>query len=147
MNKLLLLATTVSFSFAIAPNLLSQENLNCLEDHCRVTAPYNSSHGLLTEAKWQEIALRYYQSRLRNQFQANNHLLSIWDVRELLGFSGIKVRTSQVGNRQYWVWRDRTNPQRKITATFDYYQLIDLQGSEFDTTSDDFIQELTSQNL
>ena len=147
MNKLLLLATTVSFSFAIAPNLLSQENLNCLEDNCRVTAPDNSSHGLLTEAKWQAIALRYYQSRLRNQFQANNHLLSIWDVRELLGFSGIKVRASQVGNRQYWVWRDRTNPQRKITATFDYYQLIDLQGSEFDTTSDDFIQELTSQNL
>lgn len=151
MNKLLILVTTASFSFAIAPNLLAQEtaqeSTNCSASDCTELIQENSSHGSLTETKWQAIALRYYQSRLRDEFQTNNNLLSIWDVKEFLGFSGTKVRTSQVGNRQYWVWRDRENPQRKITAIFDYYQLVDLQGSEFDKTSDDFIQELTSHTF
>ena len=146
MNKLLLLTATVSLSFSVALSSFAQENNStCSANSCseRVIV-IDGSNDLLTEAKWQEIARRYYQSRLRSDFQDNNNLLSIWDVQEFLGFSGTKIKTAQTGNRQYWIWRDRYNPKRKIEATFNYYKLVDLQGTEFDTVPNDFIRELTS---
>lgn len=99
-----------------------------------------SAYGLLTEAKWKAIALRYYQSRLRTTFKPHNNILSLWDVQELIGFPGLKIKESSVGNRQYWVWIDLKNPVRKIKATFNYYQLVDLKGSNFDASLQEFIQ-------
>ena len=161
MNKIVFFFSILSFCFGIAPNLLAQENVSgCRDSTCSKTSVnlatnhrniasnnFNSqfAYGTLTEDIWKAIASRYYQSRLRTNFNPRNDLLSLWDVKEIIGFSGIKVRESQEGNRQYWVWIDRHNPQKKIKATFNYYQLVDLKGVKFEAEATDLIRAESSR--
>ena len=161
MNRLAFFVNTLSFYFCLTPNLLARENItschnldcsinsvNIATNHGNIGRNYFNSqfaYGTLTEDIWQAIASRYYQSRLRTNFNSHNDLLSLWDVKKLIGFSGIKIRESQDGNRQYWVWIDRDNPYRKIKATFNYYQLVDLKGVEFESVAADFIKAESSR--
>ena len=111
---------------ASAANLdLNQNRQACESLSSRVAS------GLLTEEKWQAIALRYYRSRYRTQFKPDNHLLSLWEVQDLLGFRGIRTKTEKNNPYQYWSWRDRHNPSQKIEAVFVYHQLVSLKAKGF----------------
>ena len=88
--------------------------------------------GTLNNHKWSTIATKYYQSRYRTEFSPNNHLLTLWETQNLLGFRGIKIKQAHDNMRQHWLWRDSQDPNKEIRATFMYYQLIDLKGNGFD---------------
>ena len=141
MYKLLLCASTV---VVLAASASTAQDNSCIGAGCSNKIWATSSHGTISEMKWKAIARRYYQSRLRSKFSEDNNLLNLWEVQQFIGFSGKKLKVSSAGNRQYWVWRDSDNPQRKIEATFEYYQLVDLKGSDFATVPNDFIKEAVS---
>lgn len=88
--------------------------------------------GTLNNNKWSTIATKYYQSRYRTKFNADNHLLNLWETQELLGFTGIKTKQAHNGLRQQWLWRDSQDPHKEIRATFMYYQLIALKATGFE---------------
>ena len=89
------------------------------------------SHSL-TSQKWRRLLKRYYRTRYRTQFKANNSFLSLKEVSNLLGFVGTRDRVTKENYHQYISWEDPEDSSKKIEAVFIYNRLVGLRSKGFD---------------
>ena len=134
------LTTLLPASQAVAQSQ-NQVTLQPKIDHCGDRHDYapefncDRNASSLTSQKWRRLLKKYYRTRYRTQFKANNSFLSLKEVNNLLGFLGTRKKVTKENSHQYVSWEDPEDSSKKIEAVFIYNRLVGLRSIGFDRSS------------